>query len=78
VEARDLFLGSHSVCDVWSLALSRVGRALLMSAYGAPRLGHTRGSQSPGRRCKARVTLDRLTGDETPERIVALSKEKPE
>jgi hypothetical protein len=27
---------------------------------------------------KARLTLDRLTGDETPEWIIALSKEKPE
>jgi hypothetical protein len=27
---------------------------------------------------KARVTLDRLTGDDTPEWIIALSKEKPE
>lgn len=27
---------------------------------------------------KARMTLDRLTGDDTPEWIIALSKEKPE
>ncbi len=27
---------------------------------------------------KARVTLDRLTGDDTPEWIIAVSKEKPE
>ncbi len=27
---------------------------------------------------KARVTLDRLTGDDTPEWIIALSKEMPE
>jgi hypothetical protein len=27
---------------------------------------------------RARITLDRLTGDSTPEWIIALSKEKPE
>lgn len=27
---------------------------------------------------KARLTLDKLTGDKTPEWIIALSKEKPE